>query len=576
MAKIIYVCLREKKSMPDFPTRLQILSERISPDNIIPNPPTMMRSAGIWVGVINPTSPLLTKNESICLGTPFAAPDDWWKPGGGDPDGTYSMFRSNGIYVELGTDIAATRTIWYALTDQFLVASNSQRAIIGFLGDFQPNRETFTWMLATGVLGPNCSWDSRIKYVEPDSHVMLNRQTWTLSYRERTSEYQPLDLPSSEHRTRLNNTIKGVFSQIDMDATRWVLALSGGLDSRGILVFLKDRAKPETISWGVGSSLNNPLSDVQTAKMVADYFHVPHLVFQLDPESEESGETILNRFIALGEGRMDYLHGYMEGFSIRKTLFEKGVWGIIRGDELMGRPRMYTEHQALARNNIHQFSEFFNLPPVEDLDLPVQRLPESYSRKPGEALSAWEYRIHKTVRMPTAVAAWCEIKTGYSEVMNPLLSRSVDQVFQSIPANLTQDKKLFREIVLEQTPNLPTAKSISIASIEDIFRKRRFIDPVIDELSSANARNYLSSDLIHFIVPRIQLDEKNVSNSLTNSLKQKIKQKFPQILAISSRIPRKDYMDMNKMAFRAYIITKTCQMLTRDAEMFKVPVKDFD
>lgn len=568
MARIIYICLRDRNSLPDFAQRLGILNKKISPDNILPNPPIILKSSGIWVGVINPTSPLLTRNTSICLGVPIMVPEDWWKPGCGDPDGSYSLFRCDENYVELGTDIAASRTIWYVITDQFLIASNSQRAIVGFLGNFQPESSSFTWMLATGVLGPNCSWDSRINYVEADSHLVLDRKTWSFSFQKRTSEYQPLDLPPIEHKTRLKVAIENVFNHINVDPSRWVLALSGGLDSRGILVFLGDRFKPGTISWGIGSSLDNPLSDTQIAKSVANYFHLSHSVFQLDQEIQETGETVLNRFIAMSEGRMEYLHGYMEGFSIRKVLFERGVWGIIRGDELMGRPRMYTEHQVLARNNIHLFSEFYNLPNIQRYNLPKQILPEQYLRKPDEALSAWEYRIHKSVRMPTAIAAWCEIKTGYSEVMNPLLSRKVDQVFQSIPSHFTQDKKLFREIVFDQTPGLPIAKSISIASIEDIFRQHRFIDPVIEELLSENARTYLSPDLIKFLLQNVQVDEKVVSNSFSMTLKKNIKHYFPQILAISSRIPRKDHMDLNKLAFRAYIISKTCQMLAEDASMF--------
>jgi hypothetical protein len=569
MAKIIYIALRDPDAMTDFPKRMEILSRRICPDNIIPNPPAIIKNPGIYAGVLNPTSPLLTKDASLCLGVPIMAPDDWWKPGGGDPDGSYSLFRSDENYVELGTDIAASRTMWYVFTDRFLAASNSQRALVSFLGDFQPNRSSFTWLLATGVLGPNCSWDVRINCLEADSHLLLNRKAWSLSHRTRINEYRPLNLAPSEHKARLRGVVEEVFHQIHFDPSHWVLALSGGLDSRGILSFLDKTQVPDTISWGVSSALNNPNSDTEIAKRVAEFFHIPHSIFQLDMETIETGETILNRFVALGEGRMDYMHGYMEGFSIRKELFEKGVWGIIRGDELMGRPKMYTDHQALARNNIHLFSEFDNLPDQRRYDLPEQRIPEKYHRKPDETLSAWEYRIHRTVRMPTAVAAWCEIKTGYSEVMNPLLSRKVDAVFQSIPSVLTQDKQLFREIVLERTPGLPVASSISIASIEDIFRKPRFLEPVLDELASERIKNHLSPDLIRFIMGKIERDGKEVSNSFSATLKQRIKRTFPQILAISSRIPRKEHMDINKLAFRAFIISKTCQMLAEDACLFR-------
>ena len=45
------------------------------------------------------------------------------------------------------SDILASRTIWYAMDENMLIASTSQRAIISFLGEFRLNRSAVAWSL---------------------------------------------------------------------------------------------------------------------------------------------------------------------------------------------------------------------------------------------------------------------------------------------------------------------------------------------------------------------------------------------------------------------------------------------
>jgi len=70
------------------------------------------------------------------------------------PNGAYALVRGDANVVEVVTDSLASRTIWYAQTDDLFVASTSQRAIVALLGRFEFNTEVIPWMLSSGTLGP--------------------------------------------------------------------------------------------------------------------------------------------------------------------------------------------------------------------------------------------------------------------------------------------------------------------------------------------------------------------------------------------------------------------------------------
>src|SRR5690606_23618906 len=96
-------------------------------------------------------------NESICLG--FTSDKSWWEIQSARRvlEGSYSVFRNDSDFVELQTDAVASRTIWYYFDEHFLIASNSQLAILYYLGNFDFNNEVVPWMLASGIIGPSLS-----------------------------------------------------------------------------------------------------------------------------------------------------------------------------------------------------------------------------------------------------------------------------------------------------------------------------------------------------------------------------------------------------------------------------------
>jgi hypothetical protein len=567
MAKIVYVCHRGTELPYDFLDAVQMISRRIIPDNIEPAAPIVHLEHGIYIGAINPTAPLLRKDAGICLGYPIFVPTDWYRPGGGEPDGTYSLFRGDENEIELGTDLAATRTIWYAKTDQLFVASNSQRAIVMLLGSFEFNQEAVPWMLAGGILGPGMSWDRRIQSLGPDSILKLNRKTWDLEVTARKYPLAPTSQKRSEQKAVLKQTLEAVFDEIDPE--RWIVTLSGGVDSRAILALLnkKKHDKISCVSWGYRETLNDPERDVCVARDLAKRFDVPWEFIELAPPADIPGKTILDRFVQASEGRNDNIFGYLDGMALWETFFEKGVYGIIRGDEIMGHWPRYSKYQLLSGKNIHPLDSYQNLPDLSRLGLVSQRMPAFMEQKRGEKLVEWGIRLEREYFITTNMAGLNELKTCYVEIMNPLISRKAFNVFRSIPTAWTRNKLLFIEIVNEMCPQMPYAFDVDDISTENLMKRPYFLEPILDRLGSDQSGKYVPRELCSFLTQHVNAHEVEIIKkpSVFQNIKAWLIRNTPRLVFLTAWIPRKIELNLKLMAFRAYIIAEIGRTLEEDA-----------
>ena len=189
-------------------------------------------------------------------------------------------------------------------------------------------------MLSTGSLGPSLSWDKRIEMLSPDSSVVLNKKGWSVSIKTTPIEFTPLDQPYEQHERILLEALEETFASLDLDLTTWVLALSGGYDSRSILYMLRDVGKSidnlRTVTWGLASRRSREGSDGAVSKALADALEVSNDYYPTDFTGEPL-DRVLDRFVRLGEGRVDHMSGYMDGFAMWKSLFEDGVEGLSQG-----------------------------------------------------------------------------------------------------------------------------------------------------------------------------------------------------------------------------------------------------
>lgn len=570
MSKAILVCFREGEPSPEFQTKLELLAQRLSPDNITPTPPLIINDKGILLTIINPNEALSIKHTSVCLGNMIDPWEDWSEPTTDVPDGTYALFRSDENAVELVADIVASRTIWYVQTEEMFIAATSQRAIVSLLGDFQLNRVTVSWMLSAGMLGPDNSWDQRIKVVGADSRVLLDRASWKLTVQREDGDFTPLDLPAAEHKKRLKQALEETFTHLQLDYSKWILPLSGGFDSRAVLIMLlQNQREFRSVTWGLQASLNDELNDAYIAKALAEHFNLEHRYLEINM-SDEPIETIVNRYLGAGEGRIDHIRAYMDGFKVWKLLFEEGNVGVIRGDQSFPSNPAYTTFHLRQYIGLSFISDYANLKDFNEFA--EQTIPEYLQRKSGESLVGWRDRLYQQFRIAVYFAALNELKCAYVEIINPLLSRRVIKQIRTIPSTLKTDKRLFKELIREIGPDISFAKHSATASRRSVEQNRSMTDFILSELNSTYVETIFSKRFIDFIAQNIQMPDENPipKRSRKKSLPQKLMQKAKSALA-------KPNIELNTLALRALIVCKMSQMLSEDAKALKnIPMKSRD
>ena len=422
-------------------------------------------------------------------------------------------------------------------------------------------------MLSSGTLGPRLSWDNRVKCLGANARLLLNRSSWELTARKEDVYFTPEALTEVEHEKKLKEALKYTFEHLNLDFKKWVLPLSGGYDSRAILLYLlRNQQNLKCITWGLKSSLVDKNNDAYIARSLAEYYKLEHVYLETDISSNEPIETIFNRFLVAGEGRIDNISGYMNGFRIWKHIYEFGYQGIIRGDEAFGCFAVSTPRDVYMNMGLIINTDYENLNPIKDIFNEYdQRRPAFLEKREKESLNNWRDRVNAEFEVPVMFAALNDLKLSYVEVVNPLLSRRIAQQVRKMPDSLRTNKSLFRKIVYSMSPRIRFAKYEATASSEDILKTESIVNLMSNELNTTYARTLLSDKLIDYILENIKVVDV-VSRNNRKSLKTIIKHSLPVSLKnIIKNIFLKQKIDYNILAFRAYIICKMNQILSTDS-----------
>jgi len=564
MSKLVLICPRHRASTSHSAKDIETLSKRLCPKIITPNPPSVSEPHGVLMGVLNPTTELPAHSGSLCLGMLLDPRDDWWRPGADVPDGSYALFRIDADSVELVTDIVASRNIWYVQTDDMFIASSSQRAIVSLLGDFEPSRAPFPWMFSSGTLGPGFSWDRRIRQLPADGRALLERRSWKLTETREPVVFEPAARSEEGHRQALKDAMDETFEHFDIDCDRWILPLSGGADSRAILLFMmKNGLRPRCVTWGIQASMGRKDNDATIARAVAEHFGLEHRYLTTDISSDEPLETILDLFIRTSEGGTDLLEPYMDGFKLWKGLYEEGTAGQIRGDELFGHRGVATPLDMRAQCWCPVLADYPNLVPLISLGLEGQEMPE------GESLSTWKDRTFQTYTEPGVLAAMNEIMCHYIEIVNPLVARRIVHETRTIPDEYRDDKRAYRKLILSVGPQMGWAKHIALAKTLDLMTTRPMVDEFRDKLDTRHARDLLSGELIDLILGRMVVAEGVAPPSQLSAARLLARRLIPKMLRkwLRSAVWRPP-LAWNIVALRAYLICKMNRILQEDAKLF--------
>lgn len=264
MSKVIYACSRSRPFEPADKRRLAAICRALKPGDLASPPEHRVWAADRVAWAVMDSGPTLEDRDgSLLLGRLYGESGDWSEPLADRPDGSFVVFRENAEFVEVLSDPAASRTVWYHLNDELFVASTSQRALAMYLRGFEFDERVVPWLLSTGSLGPEYSWDRRFRRLPPDSSVTLDRGSWSLDVCRAAVRFSERKRSPEEHRRLLEEDIRRTIATVgDLDFGDWVLPLSGGCDSRAILCFLIGAgAKPRTITWGLERSIDEPGND---------------------------------------------------------------------------------------------------------------------------------------------------------------------------------------------------------------------------------------------------------------------------------------------------------------------------
>jgi hypothetical protein len=359
-------------------------------------------------------------------------------------------------------------------------------------------------------LGPENGWDARVRRVPGGTCLRLDRAAWKLSSTTRHIDYRPVPAPRDEHIARLREAVFTACRDLDLSGTSWVLPLSGGHDSRALLVgLLRTGARPTCVTWGLASSLAQPGNDAYVARQLTDHFGLEHTYCPLDPTGEPLRD-VLTRFLLAGEGRAVDFSGYTDGMKTWERLFSSGVSTVIRGDTPglgSGQGRAYDPvSEFYVRAMIGRAVLAGDFPEghiVRRLGLAPQHFPAELRRRPGESLGCYRDRMHNDYKVAAMFAALNDPKCAYVEVANPLLHRAVVKAVSELPDELRQWERGYAAMVEGLVPEIPFDRYHAEAQADEYLGWPAMLDELLAELSTsppddvlpAGARALLAAEL---------------------------------------------------------------------------------
>lgn len=552
-------------------TDFNTIAERIQPANA-PAETEIWENKHTKYCLIHPSDVISTQGSSVCLGQMIPSPQDWHKPGGKHPDGSYGIARCDANRLEVLSDPAGSRTLYYYKFDDLFAVSTSERAIMHLLDEFVPDEQAIAWMISSGTLGPKQSWDERIKCLPPDSRLELDRSSWEL-----TIETTPVHFESSatDHRSRLIDSLDETFSSMNIDLSQWALPLSGGYDSRELLLRFRDDPELQTITWGTNSALDQSDSDAAIAKALANEHGVSHRYFSL-PESPTDIGSVFSRFVTASEGRIDHFSGYTDGLELFGDLATGSTEGIIRGDEGFGWVDVKYSQGVRRCVGAKMISDYDRLQSLPVPGRGAQCWPDDLQKGTDESLSTWRDRLYHSYRMPVVLSSLSSIKTPYVEIVNPFLCRRVLEPVREFPDELRTEKQLYKEYVLNRSPDIPIADRGASPSEEMILNSGPATEFLISELDTHRSRRVFSGEIIDPVLDELMSsdqtqseDQSNVSmlDGLKRSIGERLPTNFVRQMAYYTPVdPPSLSISDGRLAFRLYMIANLHNKLREDTK----------
>ncbi|MEX2514102.1 MAG: hypothetical protein WD398_14445 [Cyclobacteriaceae bacterium] len=573
MSKIISIWKRREFD-PGIENKLLKICTILEPDNIQANKPVIHVNGKWSYGIMNPTSSLLKTGSGVLLGRLFGDFKEWDEIGHSGIDGSFALFRDHSNFCEICSDVAGTRSIWYYMNKEYFITSTSQRAIVMFLGGFEFNQEVVPWMLSTGSLGPFLSWDKRIKLLPPDSALLLDKESWTAELKTEPIVFKSRKITKKEGYDRVFSAIHHTFDHLRLDFDKWAVTLSGGRDSRGILLTLlaKSEAAKKIKTYTHGHRGNQEIkgTDGYIAKKIADKYGLRNDFFSsMTISEEESLEVVYDRILKVGEGRVDHIKAYLDGFSFWKYLFDSKTEGILRGDMSFGFPfnvKLKTEKEANKFTNFFPCQHYANLAHLENSGMKKHVFPDELRPMESESMNVFLERIYSVYRTPIVLAALSDFKLSYVEVLSPLLSRKILNAVRSLPENLRLGTPIWKAYINQLENKIPYSHQDAHDPLDQEDLKKAFYDY---KLKSIRKSHFLP-EYLKDLIPEI----KNPQQISFNGNNLRLKDKIRKLISRKQRFfiwkylggnHKKEVVSKGKLMDRLFIISEMQRILHSDA-----------
>lgn len=562
MSGFILACWRhESAALPTAAVRR--CADRLRPRDVSARDALIQSRDRLILHVFDPVPGLPTVDGAACLGTLLDAPSDWGAAGSPPPDGAYALVRHDEERVELVSDALASRTMWYVLTPDRFLASTSQRALVALLGGYEPDDEAFTWFMASGTLGPDAGWDRRLRRVDGWTTVTLDRTTWRIRHETRPVEFVAAARSDTSLVADLRDAVLASCAGMDIDMERWLLPLSGGMDSRALLLgFLAAGRRPACVTWGLRASLGEPGNDAFVADQLARTLQVRHRYIAID----HAGEPVrgaLTRFLTAGEGRSEDFGGYTDGLALWRRLRRGGVSGVIRGDEAgWGYGHYHSEGYARRRVHLVVLADYAPGHLVRRLGLDEPPVPERLAVRSEETLTTYRDRIYEAFNLPVFFAALNDVKTPFVEITNPFLTRAVVTATRALPDRLRHGRRAFADVVGGLSPPVPYARREATADPDEYLGRPAMLDELAAELRSADAEQVLPRPALDEVVAALQRPTKT---DVSRRLQLAVRRVVPHAVGRRLRPDSPVLLTSRQLAFRIYIVSRMRAILREDA-----------
>lgn len=534
---------------------------RIVPD-FAPALVAQSADAGPWFVATFDTEPAGEPCSPLVIGWQAGPPSEYGRVGGGSVTGSAAIARWDEGGLEVATDSFASRSWFVGERDGLAVAATSMRLATLALGEFEINERAARWFLATGVLPPGQSHNARLRVLAPAT-VARCEPTGPAAWATRTDvvDFRASRETPAELERQLRHAITEAVGSL-ADAEGWMSPLSGGVDSRALLLFWRG-ALPPTVTWGTESALRDDTSDAVVAARVAERLGTSNRYVVVEPTDIETDE-VLRRFRDVCEGRIDHFGGYADGFAVFDSLHASGVRAIVRGDEAFGWSRSLSEEDLYRSLALSFGVRVRGLPPALEALVADQQLPPATRRRPGESLAGWRDRLYAGVRAPTVLAALNACKAPWVDIANPFLHREVVEVVRRLPDRLRTDKALFKRIVGSMGIDVPYARTAAIATPRDVLSSPASRALLSDELR-ALAPSWLGDEATDWLAERASRAkaEPKGRRAWMESVRRYVPPSWKapaRLIAGTPPVPARQW------ALRAWLAASTHAVLREDAE----------